>query len=232
MVRHGQGSFHDHDYDQLSARGQEQARRLGAHWAGSRVVFDHVFVGPRRRHRQTLDSLAAAYREQGLPWPQAVELPELDEHSGQHLLHRTLPEAFGQNTSNGALAFDSASPEEMPAPDYLKRFQELTRIWVQRKVEMADLESWQDFRKRVHGAIERMISTAGRKSTVVAFTSGGPIAAAVGMALNLGDEQTLELSWMIRNTGYAEFLFSQGRFSLAAFNTHPHLAGSDLLTHI
>lgn len=62
LVRHGQASFHGDDYDQLSARGMEQSRQLGLHWAELNLIFDHVYVGPRRRHRQTLDAVAAVYR--------------------------------------------------------------------------------------------------------------------------------------------------------------------------
>ena len=80
LVRHAQASFHGDDYDQLSERGMEQSRRLGIHWAELSLSFDHVYVGPRRRHRQTLDAVAAVYRERGLNWPEPVELPELDEH--------------------------------------------------------------------------------------------------------------------------------------------------------
>ncbi|MEO6183604.1 MAG: phosphoglycerate mutase family protein, partial [Verrucomicrobiota bacterium] len=97
FVRHGQASFHADDYDQLSASGVEQSRELGLHWVGQNLIFDHVFVGPRRRHRQTLDAVAAVYRERGLTWPQTIELPELDEHCGQDVLTRSLPDLMQRN---------------------------------------------------------------------------------------------------------------------------------------
>ena len=51
LVRHAQASIGHANYDQLSPRGEEQARSLGAHWAEMRTVFDQVFVGPRQRHQ-------------------------------------------------------------------------------------------------------------------------------------------------------------------------------------
>src|SRR5438552_3110523 len=92
LVRHGQASFDGDDYDQLSPRGVEQARSLGVHWIELDLNFDQIYVGPRRRHRQTLDAVAAVYRERGLNWPEAIELPELDEHCGQDVLTRSLPD--------------------------------------------------------------------------------------------------------------------------------------------
>ena len=65
VVRHGQASFDAEDYDQLSGRGVDQARLLGAYWAGLKLTFDQVYLGPRRRHQQTLDAVAAVYRERG-----------------------------------------------------------------------------------------------------------------------------------------------------------------------
>ena len=68
LVRHAQASFFGASYDELSALGREQAAALGEHWARHGVAYDRVYVGPRRRHRQTYDLVAAAYRERGLPW--------------------------------------------------------------------------------------------------------------------------------------------------------------------
>ena len=82
MVRHGQASFHADDYDQLSTRGVEQARLLAVHWAELKLSSDHVYVGPRRRHQQTLDAVAGVFRERGLNWPEPERLAELDEHFG------------------------------------------------------------------------------------------------------------------------------------------------------
>lgn len=77
-----------------------------------------------------------------------------------------------------------------------------------------------------------MTEAAGSKKRIAAFSSGGPVAAAMGFALNLDDEKTLELSWGVRNAAYTEFLFSPGRFSLMTFNAAPHLTDSQLLTFI
>ena len=231
-VRHGQASFQGDDYDQLSARGVEQARRLGVHWAALNLIFDQVYVGPRRRHRQTLDAVSAVYRERGLNWPEPIELAELDEHSGQDVLSRSLPDLMQRDPAIREMKEQRRQDSKTAQRDYLRLFQKVTRMWVRRELGLPDLEAWQEFRGRVHRGLKKITEAAGSKKKVAAFSSGGPAAAAVGVALNLDDEKTLELSWVVRNAAYTEFLFSRGRFSLVTFNAVPHLTSPRLVTFI
>lgn len=89
-----------------------------------------------------------------------------------------------------------------------------------------------DFRGRVEGGLARIREATGPGETVAAFTSGGPVGAAVGAALDLSDEAVLELSFVVQNAACTEFLFSGERFSLNAFNTLPRLYGTELVTAI
>jgi broad specificity phosphatase PhoE len=63
LIRHGQASFLEQNYDQLSAKGEAQARLLGEYWASHKVVFDRVFSGPRVRQRETARIAGDACRE-------------------------------------------------------------------------------------------------------------------------------------------------------------------------
>src|SRR5262245_11284526 len=91
LVRHAQASFGNAEYDLLSTVGEEQARQLGAHWAQRGFVLNRVFVGPRQRHQRTAELVGAVLREQGLPWPEPVVLPELDEYAGLEVFRVALP---------------------------------------------------------------------------------------------------------------------------------------------
>ena len=232
LVRHGQASFHADDYDQLSELGVEQARRLGVHWAELNLVFDHVYLGPRRRHRQTLEAAAGVYRERGLAWPKPEELPELDEHFGYDVLTRSLPELMQRDPVLREMKAKWRKDSDTAQHDYLRLFQKVTRMWVRRELNPPDLEAWHEFRGRVQRGLAKITEGAGSKKKVAAFSSGGPVAAAMGFALNLDDEKTLELSWVVRNAAYNEFLFSRGRFSQVSFNAVPHLTDPHLVTFI
>jgi broad specificity phosphatase PhoE len=210
----------------------EQARQLGLHWVELNLVFDQVYVGPRRRHRQTLDAVAAVYRERGLCWPEAIALPELDEHFGYDVLTRSLPDLIQRDPAIREMKQKWRKDSDTAQRDYLRLFQKVTRMWVRRELSLPDLEAWHEFRSRVQRGLVTMTGVGGGNQKVVAFSSGGPVAAAMGLALNLDDEKTLELSWVVRNAAFNEFLFSPGRFSLMTFNAVPHLTNTQLLTFI
>jgi broad specificity phosphatase PhoE len=232
LVRHGQASFASEDYDQLSPKGVEQSRCLGIHWAELGLAFDQIYVGPRRRHRQTLDAVAGVYRERGLPWPEPIELAQLDEHSGQDVLTRSLPDLIKRDPTIREMIQKLRHGSDTSQRDYLRLFQKVTRMWVRRELSLPDLEAWHEFRGRVQGGLAQLTESAGSKRKIAAFSSGGPVAAAMGAALKLDDERTLELSWVVRNAAYTEFLFSSERFSLMTFNAVPHLTNPGLLTFV
>jgi hypothetical protein len=65
----------------------------------------------------------------------------------------------------------------------------------------------------------------------VGVTAAGTIAAIAGVALDLRDEKILELSWVLRNTSRAEFIFSSsGRFTLSTLNDTAHLSDPKTVT--
>ena len=74
LIRHGQASYGEVDYDRLSATGQEQARAVG-HWLAKQEL-DAVYAGPLKRQQQTI-SIA---REVARNAPEIVTLPELAEY--------------------------------------------------------------------------------------------------------------------------------------------------------
>ena len=63
LVRHGQASFGAADYDQLSPRGHEQCRLLGAYWRERGQRFDAVFTGTLKRHAQSLAGIVEGLGE-------------------------------------------------------------------------------------------------------------------------------------------------------------------------
>ena len=224
VVRHGQASFFAADYDVLSSLGEEQSRRLGEYWAERGVRVSRAFVGPRRRHLQTYGAVAAAFQSRGIAWPDAEELPELDEHHGARVVEQTLRAA-----GDGVPLFGAPGDLE-PAEQqrrYLDRFAHIGRQWARGEVTAPGVESFQQFRRRVEAGVQRMtaaVDAAGEAEGVaVAFTSGGPVAAITGLALGLADETTLELSWSVGNASVSEFARREGRVLLAVFNAAPHL---------
>jgi len=232
LVRHGQASFLTDDYDQLSQLGEEQSRRLGAYWADRGWFFDRVYVGALRRHRQTHDAVASVYRARGLRWAGPAELPELNEYPAEQVFARLLPGMVERDPALGPLVALLAERGEAAAQAFRQLFFPAMRGWVRGEWPVPDLEPWAAFRARVQAGVQKMIAGLRPGQTAVAFTSGGPIAAATGWVTGRGDEETLELSWKVRNAAFAEFILSAPVPSLGAFNAVPHLTDPEVLTYL
>jgi|SRR5580704_3639017 broad specificity phosphatase PhoE len=233
LVRHGQASFLQDNYDKLSERGELQSRVLGEYWLRSGATFDQIYQGPACRHLHTAELVATAYREAGVVWPQPVTVPELDEYPGIAVVRKFLPGLMETHEDIRVLEaeFRQAGEQDAAFRVFDKLFARITRMWVAEELDSPDVEPWRDFCARIDRGIARIRSDAGKNARIVVFTSGGVIAATVRTALDLSPQKTLELSWTSRNASYTEFLFSPERFSLASFNNHPHLENEELLTY-
>jgi broad specificity phosphatase PhoE len=219
LVRHGQASFFGRDYDELSALGRTQARALGDHWASHGVRFDEVYVGPRRRHHQTLEQVALAYRERGLGWPEPQQIEGLDEHQGLIVIKSRLKR---ENPEVGAMHPEDpgADDRERIVREFFRHYLEIMKDWARGNIDVPGVESWQEFRARSLRVLDLMCATPGR---AVAFTSGGLVSSAAGWLLGLDEDRIIDLSAVLRNTALTEVRHSGKRRGLVSFNALPHL---------
>jgi broad specificity phosphatase PhoE len=231
LVRHGQASAGSDDYDQLSERGYEQARTLGAQWAAEGVMPNSVYVGPRKRHRQTAETLAAQLPE---GWPEPVFLDGWDEHNAFAVVMHSVPILAEADAWVAELSEEmhSGGPEALRA--YLRLYRHVTRLWVREELEhdLDGFEPWRHFRERVERSIDRILAEEGRGKTVAVFTSSGPVSIGAGRALGLDDVAMMELSWMVQNISVTEILYSGDAFSLKSFNALPCLSDGELKTYV
>ena len=111
-------------------------------------------------------------------------------------------------------------------------FQDAARRWVRGEMSVPGVETWADFRTRVHRAVldklHAMPTVPGQ--AVAVFTSGGPVGATVGAALGLNDEACLEMSWRVRNAAWSELQFKHGQLSLISFNVTPPFEREGMVT--
>lgn len=223
LVRHGQASFLAEDYDVLSPLGEEQARLLGEAWVRRGVRLDAVFFGPRKRQRRTGELVLALLAAAGLPAPEPVELPALDEMQAQLLLQRGIPDVLVAEPNLKKLVDimqEAIAAGRPPNREFQHVFEAVLNEWVAGRLKAPDLETWCEFRDRVRGALDRAMA-GGR--VVAAFTSGGPVAIAMQRACEMSDVATLALTATVRNASVSEFLFSGPRFSLSIYNDTSHL---------
>lgn len=233
LVRHGQASYMAEDYDRLSPTGEDQARKLGEFWVDRGIEFHQVFQGPAKRHARTAEIVAEVMNAAGMPLPEPVVIKELDEFDAFQVMKVMVPILIERDEAvRGMYERFQAAQDTPDAGRILQRlFGQVARHWSSGEFEIPEIESWAQFRSRICGAISHIRAVSPKSSNIAVFTSGGPIAATMSIALNLPPQQAIELVWMSRNCSYSEFLFSGDRFTLSSFNSFPHLDDRELLTY-
>lgn len=233
LVRHAQASFFADHYDQLSALGEAQAQRLGAYWCQNKRIVDEVYVGPRRRQQQTAALVAATYQQAGLPFPEPIQLAELDEYDLTGILQQLAPQLVQQSSQFASLAqsWKSGDTDRDRERNFQRMFEPLMLHWQSNDLVIEGLESWLKFRERVQRGLRYVMERPGRSRRVVAFTSGGFIGTVMQLVLAAPARMALETSWRIRNGAVSEFVFSDERMTLDTFNCVAHLPEPELITY-
>jgi len=233
LVRHGQASFLEPDYDKLSALGKTQARLLGEYWARRGMIFDRVLSGPRIRQKETGAIVCEAYRKAGIEFLEPAAMQEFDEYDGETVLKHCLPRLLASDdaTRKRYDKFRDSNNAHDRRRNFERLFEPIIRLWVDGEIAAPEAESWPEFCARVNRGLSKVLSSGSRGENSLIFCSAGPIGVAMQRALNLAALATLQVVWMSRNGSYSEFVYSGERFTLSAFNSHPHLEEPSLLTY-
>jgi broad specificity phosphatase PhoE len=232
LIRHGQASFLEANYDKLSPHGEEQARALGAFWVRREVEVHAVYAGPRARQRRSAELVGEVFASAGRSFPEIVELPALDEYRAEEMI------VFAMGNLDAHPELAKAMPSMLAATTRRERERAAQGImravmthWIKEEIALPGIESFASFRARVASALDVMTKDEGRSRNVLAFTSGGTIGAAVASVLRTDDETTLDLCQMSHNAAFTDVLFTGARRSLACFNATPHLAADAVTDH-
>ncbi len=218
LVRHGQASYGEADYDKLSARGHEQARALGTSWLAD-AKLDAVFAGPLRRQHETITVARAAGGG-----PEPVTLPELAEYPAFEMLQHLIPKLVAEDPKFAQLT-------TAPTPRLLDdAFHAILGRWSRDEWHVDGVERVSAFVDRVRTGLDRVIRAAGSGARIACVTSAGPIGVAVGLTFGIPAERMVRTSIVIRNASVTEFRFRSQHFdwqpdqlSLVTFNGTSHL---------
>jgi len=233
LVRHGQASFLERDYDQLCANGETQAGLLGDYWSRRGLVFGGVYSGPRVRQQETARIVSEAYSSAGLDFPETVVMSEFDEYQAEAVLRECLPQLVQVNAEINEMhrAYKGSNEAGERRKAFQKLFEAVISKWVAGEVSADGVEPWHEFCLRVERGLAQVVRDTPSAASAVVFTSAGTIGAAMRRALHLSAADTLRVTWMSHNASFSEFLASGERFTLSTFNAHPHLDGDGLLTY-
>jgi broad specificity phosphatase PhoE len=233
LVRHGQASFLEKNYDKLSTKGEAQSRMLGEYWVRHGVTFDQVFSGPRSRQRDTARIAGEAYQNAGLLWPDSTIVEGFDEFSAEAVIEKALPGLLENDKHVRTLhaEFEKAETQAERFKAFQRVFEVIVGRWAGGKLHLPGIEPWSDFCHRVQNALATLTATSAANLNIVVFTSGGPNGVAMQRALNLNTDATLRTAWMTVNSAYSHFIFSGDRFTLASYNSYPHITDREFFTY-
>lgn len=222
-IRHAQASFDADDYDQLSAKGELQAERLGAHLAADPgYTFDAVIVGAMKRHEQTLAAIQAAYDAANRDLPNAVTMAAFNEFD-----HGAVLSAFLSKYPD----HPSLVAGRMPAKEDRSAVAQFIAAgliaWAQGLLDDRLAESFQAFQQRVHGGLFELMQQHTGRTRLLLVSSGGVIAQIAGLALQVPPARTIDFNLSLMNTGLCSFHWRGASLHLSSWNSLPHLAGAD-----
>lgn len=215
LVRHGQASFGQADYDQLSMVGIEQSHHVGSALTLKPETIDARFTGTLKRHRQTFEHACP-------DGPAPIVLHGWNEFDHEAIFKaRMVRKNISRDTVQG---YTDA--------ERLAFFKQAVADWVHSPQDnIGDAESWTSFTARVRDTLTETIRRTDKAAMV--FTSGGPIATVVGQQWGFSAEQILRLNQSLINTGITKLLVHARGTEVVTVNEHVHLeqAGKRLITY-
>ena len=219
MIRHGQASFGEKNYDRLSPTGVAQAEVVAKHWVRIGRKIDVVYVGSMERQTGTADALVSAYRENQMVVPDIIIDTAFDEYDSESVFEAQIP---------GMVEEDPSISEKLPDIFSNKRvfqllFQDAMNRWVSGDCDVPEVVTWNGFKDRVLTGVCQIMQAQGAKKTLAVFTSGGPISVVVQESLGLTDKSAMAQSWQIMNASITRFKYNAKSFALAGFNDIAHL---------
>ncbi len=215
MIRHGQASYGQAEYDRLSDQGRDQASRLGAALPGLGMTpVDAVYAGSLTRQRDTAAHLGAAAAAAGALLPAPIERADLDEYPAFELVAALLPVVLAARPELAGAGADRAQMD--------RAFWHVITGWSRDELRAPGLPTIGDFAARVSGAIRAILAAhPGPDRRLMVVTSGGVIGVVVALAMASTPAHGLALAQHLRNASVTELRF-RGRASADA------TAGADL----
>ena len=209
LVRHGQASFGEKNYDKLSELGHLQAQLLGKFFKEEGVVFDKFFTGNMSRQLETLREIN-----------QDAEpniLKGLNEYDAEALM-----------TSN----FSGNLPEDIfkDRKSYFRNIRSTMKNWQDGGLDIKN-NSWVNFKKGVLDSLHEM--TRNKHDNILAVSSGGPISLIITEILNAPSKSMIDLHLQIKNSSITKIITTANSLYLSEFNSTPHLIKdkSNLVTY-
>jgi len=233
LIRHGQASFLEDEYDNLSNKGILQSEALGSYFLNNEILFDKIYIGKLKRHQQTFEGFSKSFFKSGIQLPIPVYLTDLNEHQALEAF-KTSYDDFIINNKNAKTLFEEI--KEKPSirnKNSIQIFGLFFNEYVLGKYPLNGhpVQSWSDFRTQTKKGIATVLENTNQGETIGIFTSGGTKSSIIGDSLGISDQKISELNMSIRNSSFSQLNFSNDKLNILSFNEVPHLS-KELITFV
>ena len=220
LIRHGQASFGQANYDKLSELGREQSRLLGQFMQGPFKQGNrptHLVCGALVRHQETLEGwLEGMGNDLNLPVIQNTAFNEFDH---ENVLEVAFPE-FADKKVLTHHVMQSGDPKKA----FHRLYEAAVDRWISGQHDQEYIESFSAFKTRCIEGIEGIVADAQSGQRYFIFTSGGPIGMCLKWAMQLTDQVAFSQNAMLVNSGVTKLVSnSAGECTVSYFNNYAHL---------
>ncbi|GAA0855985.1 histidine phosphatase family protein [Aliiglaciecola litoralis] len=219
LIRHGQASFGQQNYDQLSPLGHQQANLLGQSLASRVGTFDKVVLGSMLRHKQTLDNCLPAMGQSV-----TIEDQQIDSGWNEYDHHDILAQ-LGPDFCDAQSIETWVRAQPNPKSAFETLFNQAMNRWMSGKHDHEYLESWHDYQARIKTALQNVISTSSDANTIGVFTSGGPISVISQHLLGVDANKVMHVNWTLVNCSLTKIVTTKNRTFVSTLNDHSHFEG-------
>jgi broad specificity phosphatase PhoE len=191
LVRHGQASFGQANYDQLSPVGHQQATWLGEYFTEREVRFARAVAGSLVRQQETAQGILAA-----LP---AGSAPSITTHAG-------LNEYDGESLYRAATGGrDVLAHQRADYRDYWRTLKAAMHAWAADTLT-GEFETWGQFGQRTRAALEAAATGLGADEAALVVSSGGALSRALIDILHCPAAMAVEFNLQYRNSAVTELI--------------------------
>lgn len=220
LVRHGQASLGERDYDRLSGLGHVQARHVRGRLQAEAVDGWRAVCGTHKRHHQTMALLAP----DGAPVSQGW----LNEYMVSALVAAATEQA-------GELDIIPPDPAAFASPrDHLRTFLEwfpdVIAAWQEARLHEPVNGPWSAWCARIHDGMTEWLEAVRSGETVVMVSSAGTISLMVAVLTGRDLSWQRDLNVRLYNTGVCRLSPEGGGWHAESVNCVRHLRDPALHT--
>lgn len=221
LIRHGQASFGQQNYDNLSDLGHHQSKLLGQSLRQRVDKFDKVVLGSMLRHRQTFEACHIAMQQ-----PIATHNAQVDPDWNEYDHHDILAQ-LGPQFADASSIESWIRTQDNPKRAFETLFNEAMNRWMSGRHDTEYVESWGDYQARIKSALHRIITSSDGARTIAVFSSGGPISVISQHLLGVDPNKVMQVNWTLVNCSLTKIVSTENRTFVSTLNDHSHFEGKD-----